>query len=48
MSTLLTALSNSRVNINYFDPEAGNTVTKTFLVSDKTIPAYTLRQGKEM
>lgn len=48
MISLLSKFNSSSVSITYTDPELGVNTTKTFIVSDKKVPAYTMVSGREM
>ena len=46
-ATLLTAGEDEFFEMTYLDPKAGENVTKTFYVGDRTSPVYSLVDGKE-
>ena len=48
MATILTQLDNNTVSVRYFDPKQGQELTKTFIPSGLSAPAYSLVSGKEI
>lgn len=46
--TILSLLGNKVVSVTYFEPNEAEEVTKTFVVSEKKTPAYSLVNGKEI
>src|SRR5690554_1012022 len=45
MAILLQAVSSVFFPVEYFDPQVGDYVTKTFYVGDRSSPVYTVRNG---